>query len=70
MGDKERELLKLVCLPLKDLAGSLGVGYENIRNWSMGRVEIPKTYRGKLAEFIRQHAKRLEKAADELEADS
>jgi len=69
MGEKERELLKLVCLPLKDLAVALDVGYDNLRNWSVGRAPIPAPYRKKLARHIRKHIKRLEKAADELEQE-
>jgi hypothetical protein len=70
MGEKERGLLKLVCLPLKELAKEIDVGYGNIRNWTTGRAPIPSAYRAKLVQFIRKHVKRLEKAADELERDS
>lgn len=67
MGEREKEILKLVCLPLKDLAEAIGVSYSKLRNWSVGRTQIPDAHRTALVRFIRRHAKRLEKAADALE---
>ena len=60
-------MLKLVCLPLKDLADALGAPYGSVRNWSSGRVDFPESYRRALARFMRAHAARLEAAAEELE---
>lgn len=62
-------MLKLVCLPLKELAEELGTSYSNVRNWSSGQKEIPAKYRKPLAAFMRKHAKRIERAAEDM-ADS
>ena len=67
MGDEDREAIKLVCFPQKDLAAALGVSYSTLRNWSSGRIEIPAENSVALARFMRTHAKNLSAAADELE---
>ena len=67
MGDEDREAIKLVCVPQKDLADALGVSYSTLRNWSSGRIEIPAESSPALAKFMRQHAKKLVAAAEELE---
>jgi len=67
MGEKDRTMLKLVCLPLKALAEALDVPYGSVRNWSSGRTDFPDKHRPALARFMRLHAKRLEAAAEELE---
>ena len=66
MGEKEKEVLSLVCLTLKELAASLGVSYTSVRNWSAGRP-MPSDARRALAAFMRTHAARLVKLAEELE---
>ena len=63
-------MLKLVCLPLKDLAAALHVPYSTLRNWSAGRTDMPEHYHARLATFVRQHAANLVKLADELEEDT
>jgi hypothetical protein len=60
-------MLKLVCLPLKELAEELGTSYSNVRNWSSGAKEIPEKYRQPLAAFMKRHAKRIAKAAEGME---
>ena len=67
MGDEDREAIKLVCVPQKDLADALGVSYSTLRNWSSGRIEIPPENSVALTRFLRAHAKKLVAAADELE---
>ena len=67
MGDDDRAVLKLVCFSQKDLASVLGVPDTTLRNWSSGRIGIPPESRQPLAKFMRQHAKKLVAAADELE---
>ena len=67
MQPKDRAMLKLVCLPLKELAEELDTSYSNVRNWSSGHKEIPDKYRKPLATFMRKHAKRIHKAASEME---
>jgi len=69
MQPKDRSKLKLVCLPLKELAEELETSYSNVRNWSSGQKEIPDKYRKPLAAFMRKHAKRIDKAAAEMEPD-
>ena len=67
MGDDDRDLLKLVCFPQKELADAIGATYSTFRNWSSGKDEIPSEYHEALAAFMRQHAKKLVAAAEELE---
>lgn len=67
MGEQEQELIRLVSLPLKELAEELGVSYAAVRNYAAGRP-IPSTVRVKLARFAEKHAKRLERAAADLRA--
>jgi hypothetical protein len=67
MQPKDRAMLKLVCLPLKELAVELDTSYSNVRNWSSGHKDIPAQYRRPLAAFMRRHARRIEKAADAME---
>ena len=63
---KDRAMMKTLCLPLKELAVELDTSYSNVRNWSSGAKEIPAKYRKPLGDFMKKHAKRLEKAAAEL----
>ena len=60
-------MLKVICLPLKELAKALGVPYSTARNWSSGRTDLPEKYRAALAAFMRKHAAELVKLAEELE---
>ena len=66
MQPTDRATLKLVCLPLKQLADELDTSYSNVRNWSSGHKEIPDKYRKPLAAFMRRHATRIRKAASEI----
>jgi DNA-binding transcriptional regulator YiaG len=67
MGDREAEILQLACVTKRDIAEAIGVPHTTVRNWSAGRIEIPAKSRRDLATFLRAHAKRLERAAKELE---
>ena len=67
MGDDDRAALKLVCFPQKGLADAIGVSYSTFRNWSSGRTILPDEIRTALAAFMREHAKRLVAAAEDLE---
>ena len=42
MPPTDRAMLKLACLPLKELAEELDISYSNVRNWSSGHKEIPE----------------------------
>ena len=67
MGEREGELLRLACLSLKDIADAVGVPHTTVRNWSVGRIEIPRDQRSGVAAFMREHAGLLVEAAEELE---
>ena len=43
------------------------VPYSTVRNWSSGRTDFPDENRTALAAFMRTHAARLVKLAEELE---
>ena len=60
-------MMKLLCLPLKELAEELDTSYSNVRNWSSGAKDIPEKYRRAIAVFMRRHAKRIARAADQME---
>lgn len=66
MGEREQDLIKLTCLPLKELAAAIDVSYTAIRNYSSGRP-VPEDVRARLIRFAREHADQLQAAADELE---
>jgi hypothetical protein len=66
MGEREQNLIKLLCLPLKGLARALDVSYTAARNYSSGRP-VPADVRQRLATFAREHAAELGRLADELE---
>ena len=70
MGEVAQRIMKLLFVPLQEIANSLGVGYDTVKGWSSGRAD-PSPENGKaLAKFMRQHAKKLLAAADELEGSS
>ena len=68
MGDFIQGAMKLLCLAQNDLAGQLGVPYDTVRGWSSGRADPSADNRLALAEFMRDHARKLIAAAEELEA--
>ena len=67
MGEDTQNLLKLVCLPIVELSKSLGVPYNTVRSWSSGRIDPSPENRKALGKFMRDHAKKLVAAAEELE---
>ncbi len=68
MSEDTKSLIKLVCLPIKDLSRDLGVTYDTVRSWSSGRIDPSPANRAALLRLIRQHAKKLRATVDELEA--
>ncbi len=67
MGEETQRLIKLVCVPIVELASAIRVPYDTVRGWSSGRADPSPENRTALADFMRQHAKKLVAAADELE---
>ena len=67
MGEREREILRLACLSLKDVADATGIAYGTVRNWSAGRIEMSAEGRLAVALFFREHGAKLVKLAEELE---
>ena len=67
MGEETQRLIKLVCIPILELAGAIRVPYDTVRGWSSGRADPSPENRQALAKFMRQHAGKLVAAADELE---
>ena len=67
MGEETQGLIKLVCVPIMELAGAIRVPYDTVRGWSSGRADPSPENRKALAKFMRQHAKKLLAAAEELE---
>ena len=67
MGEIIIGLMKALCLPQAQLSEALGVPYDTVRGWSSGRAEPSPENRAALAAFMRTHAGRLLKLAEELE---
>ena len=68
MGEMIIGLVKALCLPQAQLSEELGVPYDTVRGWSSGRAEPSPDNRAALAAFMRTHAARLLKLAEELES--
>ena len=67
MGEETQRLIKLVCVPIRGLATTLRVPYDTVRGWSSGRADPSPENRQALAKFMREHARKLVAAAEELE---
>ena len=67
MGTQIRDCLRLINYSLSQLAAALGVSHDTAKGWSAGRTFPSPENRTALAKFMRQHAKKLAAAADELE---
>ena len=67
MGEITQRVMKLLFVPFQEIANSLGVGYDTVKGWSSGRADPSPENRQALAKFMRQHAKKLVAAAEELE---
>ena len=67
MGETTQRVMKLLFVPFQEIAAALGVGYDTVKGWSSGRADPTLENRQALAKFMRQHAKKLVAAAEELE---
>ena len=67
MGTQIRDCLRLINFSLNQLADVLGVSYDTAKGWSAGRTDPSPENREALATFMREHAKKLVAAAEELE---
>lgn len=67
MGESTEQALRLLHLPFAEIAAAIGVGYDTVKGWSSGRADPTPENRAALAAFMRGHAGRLERAAEELE---
>ena len=67
MGEETQRWIKLACVPIVELSRVLRVPYDTVRGWSSGRADPSPENRQALAKFMRDHAKKLVAAADELE---
>ena len=64
MSEDTKSLIKLVCLPIKDLSEALGVPYDTVRSWSSGRIDPSPANRAALLRFMGEHAKKLRAAIE------
>ena len=64
MSEATKNLVKLVCLPIKDLSEALGVPYDTVRSWSSGRTDPSPENRAALLRFMGEHAKKLRAAIE------
>jgi DNA-binding transcriptional regulator YiaG len=66
VNDATQHLLKLLAISLREVAEAIDVSHDTIRGWSYGRSAPSPENREKLLNFVREHAQRLDAAADEL----
>ena len=68
MGEQIEQIVRLLHMPFAAIAKEVGVGYDTVKGWSSGRAEPSPDNRAALAAFMRTHAARLVKLAEELES--
>lgn len=64
------QALELVTPTQRDVARWIGTSYASIRAYAIGGRTPPPEVRQKLAQALREHAKRLVDAAERLEAQA
>jgi hypothetical protein len=62
-----KEATDLLAVPLERVAGVVGKTYGTVLAYRTGDRTAPSEVRSRLAEFMREHAAALTKAADELD---
>ena len=67
MGTQIREYLKMLTPSLAVIAKGIGVSHDTVKGWSAARTDPSPENTAALATFMRQHAKKLVAAAEELE---
>ena len=67
MGDETKSVIRLLHLPMEDIAKGTRVSYDTVKGWSYGRSDPSPENRLALAAFMRAHAARVLDAAEELE---
>lgn len=63
-----KEATDLLSVPLERVAGAVGKTYGTVLAYRTGDRAAPSEVRSRLADFMREHAVALAKAADELDA--
>lgn len=67
MGDQTEKILRLLHVPFAEIASRVGVGYDTVKGWSVGRSDPSPENRVALARFAREHAAELLELADTFE---
>lgn len=67
MGEPTEAILRRLHLPYAEIADRLGVGYDTVKGWAVGRSDPSPDNRRALARFVREHAGELLELAEELE---
>ena len=67
MGEQTEAVIRLLHLPMAEIAAGVGVSYDTVKGWSYGRSEPSPENRAALLSFMRKHAAELVKLAEELE---
>lgn len=67
VSEEIQALMKLISPPLHQVARELGVAYDTVRGWAAGKSDPSPENRARLVGYIREHARHLEEAAEELE---
>jgi hypothetical protein len=62
-----KEATDLLAVPLERVAGAVGKTYGTVLAYRTGDRVPPSEVRSRLADFMREHAAALAKAADELD---
>ena len=67
MSKRTKQVVQGLCVSLKDVASALGVSHDTLKGWSSGRTDPSPTNRRALAEYMRHHAKSVQRLASRLE---
>ena len=70
LGEQTERIFRLLHMPFAEIAEQLGVGYDTVKGWSVGRADPTPENRRALADFVRAHAAELVKLAEGLERAS
>lgn len=68
VGETTEAIFRRLHLPYADIADRLGVGYDTVKGWAVGRSDPSPENRRSLAAFVREHAAELVELAEELES--
>jgi DNA-binding XRE family transcriptional regulator len=70
MSERTKRVVQGLCVSLKDVAHAIGVSHDTLKGWSSGRTDPSPTNRSALADYMRDHAKTVERLAERLQGST